>query len=127
MSRFVLPYSKECAYPDRHSQGTCNIAHERMALEVKCIRYTLRELKKDGWLPVQTYDGQDVIATTTESAVLDTVYSVDMSVVYVRHTDGRKSSFDVILGNGIDVVGGDYGHWIANIMHRVYDRISWWE
>lgn len=104
----------------------CNVAHERMALERKCIRHALRILRAYGWNVTHTYDGQDRITTKTEREVFDVVFSVDESAVHLQHqTTKEKSWFSVVLGNGIDCIP-DYGTCIDPVMSRVYDLFETW-
>jgi len=123
--RFTVPYSGGNCLDANHPQ--CNIGHERMALEARIIRFTLRALKRAGWQPFSAHDGQEWITTETETAVLQVAFSVDESQVWVRHKDGRKSWFGIILGNGVDCVGGDYGSRLDNIISAAYDTFSAWK
>jgi hypothetical protein len=120
---FTVPYSKDC--PDRnHPQ--CHTEHKRIALEVKYIRVALRELRADGWMPYKTNDGMETIKTPTNDAVLETVFSVDVSNVAVRNSVGTVSWFQVVLGNGIDCIP-DSGTLIAPSLERAYDIFETYE
>lgn len=70
------------------------------------------------------HDGMERHSVESMAVALDVISSVDVSTVHVRHTDGRLSWFGVILGNGTDCVGGDYGNRIAPIIDAVWDHFS---
>lgn len=98
----------------------CNIAHDRIALESRIIRRFIREAKKDGWTVDSVFDGEETIPTTTERAVLESVFSVDESAIRFRHTTRNRRSFvAVVLGNGIDCLV-DCGE----SMSATYDRVA---
>lgn len=77
------------------------------AIERKIVRRLCREAIKDGFLPTVTFDGEEYVPTTTETAVLETVFSVDESTVSFRK-NGKTHGVLLILGNdGWDVIN-DY-------------------
>jgi len=97
----------------------CNIAHDRIALEKKCIRYAIRQLKYAGWIVTHVHDGEERYQVLTEKETLDVIFSVDESTVSVSNGD-RKSWFFVVLGNGIDCIA-DYGTTLDDtVMDRIY-------
>lgn len=105
----------------------CYIAHSRIALEDRIIRWAIRYLKAHGWEVFAVNDGQDIIPVRGERQALEVTQSVDCSVIRVRNTaKNRRSYFDVIRGNGIDVVGHDWGQLIDDEMTVITDHVANW-
>lgn len=102
---------------------SCNTEHARVNLEARCIRYALRALKAKGWTITGVNDGQDLIRTSLESAAIEAIFSVDNSSVYFQHKSGKRGRFDVVLGNGIDVIP-DCSPNIWPIISTAYDHFE---
>lgn len=97
----------------------CNLAHERIRLEEKIIRFLLREAKKDGWLPFAVLHVENV-PTTTEREVIAETSACDESIIRFRHlTRNVRSNVQVVRGNGIDCLV-DCG----TMMSATYDRVT---
>lgn len=72
--------------------------------ERRAVRRILRALKAAGWSADYVNDGGALIRTSTESAVMGHVFSVDTSNILFTHPDykGRMESILIVLGNADD-------------------------
>lgn len=129
---FRTPYDP-C--PSVKHPSECQIAHERLALETRIIRYALRALRVGGYIPVQVNTGEYVENVTNESTTLEEVFSVDESTIILRAPANatREHGYNplyrrimVVLGNGIDCIL-DYSAGdpiLDKIMDAVYDHFE---
>lgn len=95
----------------------------RLAIERRIVRHLIRTARKAGYLPVRVDDGDELIPTPTETAMLDAVFAVDDSRVIFKHPDEPRGHCAVIiLGNGPDCVSDASmgGRWDA-VMDAVAD------
>lgn len=106
-------------------RANCNLAHERIRLEEKVIRFLLREAKKDGWVPFAVLHEENV-PTTTEREVIAETSACDESHIRFEHKEsGIRSYVLVVRGNGIDCLA-DCGVQMSATYDRVTDRIEAW-
>lgn len=95
---------------ERPNHPDCNIEHKRLTTEARIVRHMIRQLKRHGWAPVGTYVDDVRETTTTETAMMDTVFSVDKSKVVFRNIESRqRHTIFLVLGNGVDVIA-DYSN-----------------
>lgn len=76
----------------------------RQQIEKSIVRRVIREVRKVGWRPTETFDGGEYVKTTTEHEVLHTVFSVDDSTVSFRNKEGRIHGVKFVCGNCEDIV-----------------------
>lgn len=106
MSKYdLLP----CADERHVSNKECQYAHARLAIEEKMVRGLIRGLKKAGYTPDCVYDGGEYVHGKTETATMDTVFSVDKSTITFEgegstQHDSRRFGVLIVLGNGVDCI-----------------------
>ena len=125
MSKYDLT---PCTHVKHVSNRDCYFAHERLTTEAAMIRGLIRGLGKVGYKPVCVFDGEEYVNGTTETATMDTVFSVDESTITFKGRDGEVYGVLIVLGNGVDCIPDwnvsrdDTNGWNAAI-ERVTDEL----
>ncbi len=108
--------------------ASCRENIERINLERTYLRRAITELALDGWRVSSIHDGEEMHQIPDGRLhqdikwALEVCTSVDESTVYVTR-DNERSWFQVILGNGIDLIP-DYGTNIDTVMSAIYDHFE---
>ena len=96
----------------------CRVAHARITQERRIIRRLLLLLRNSGWTVTRVWDDCENQTPKNVIQVMDAVFSVDTSVIHVKHTDGRKSWIQVVLGNGVDCIS-DWGENVDDVLSQL--------
>jgi hypothetical protein len=76
---------------------------KRMEMERKAVRNLVREMKKAGWMPVNVFDGDENVAVSNESDVMENVFAVDEANIVFRKAIvpfiPMRRTVVVVLGN----------------------------
>jgi hypothetical protein len=83
-----------------------NENEKRQKRERELVRGVIRALKAAGWEPHSVDDGGDEPeAATTEGAVLEAVFAVDLATAWFRHAGHpRKCCVFFVCGEGDDII-----------------------
>lgn len=132
MSKYDLLPCTHQEHSGRYDRsGDCHYAHARLGIEERMVRGLIRGLKKTGYTPVCTYDGGEYVEGNTETATLDTVFSVDESTISFKGKDGEIWGVLIVLGNGGDCIvdynvsRDEHSEWnvaIERITDELYER-----
>ena len=78
--------------------------------ERKAVRRLVRHLQAAGWSVPKVWDGGEWVRTRTIGAVVDTVFSVDDSLIHAVKGEARHNVY-IVLGNAPDgsEIVCDYG------------------
>ena len=92
------------------------------------IRQIIRALVAKGYSIVETWDGEETVKTTTETAAIDAVMSVDDATLFFRTPDGSRNPWvRFVLGNDPEEVVCDHVvdcQDFEEIINSVTER--WW-
>lgn len=70
---------------------------KEQTIEDRIIVLMLETLAKAGWLPFDTFDGEDHNETTTEAQVLEYCFCADASHIHFKHADWPKSRWVYVI------------------------------
>lgn len=64
------------------------------------VRHLIQTLREHGFTPVRVDDGQGHKATTSEGAMLDTIFAVDDCRAFFRRIGGPQQAVCLVLAQG---------------------------
>jgi hypothetical protein len=82
--RLCLAYTKNMSAP---------------STDTAAVRTLIRALRTGGFTLESVYNGEEFVKVTNERQAIEAVTSVDFSSVCFRDSNGKRRSFDVVLGN----------------------------
>lgn len=79
---------------------------KRQEVERKVVRHLIRTMKEKGWNAYKVNDGEEIVKTSTESEVMDAVFSVDESWIRFKKdgVQGHRTAYIVLGNDGWDAI-----------------------
>lgn len=91
-------------------------------IEELLIRKAFAKAKCLGFRPVESFDGMEVIETTTRREALEVIDGAGLSVVTFENDDGDRFTVRFSLGDGTRVVSEGFGR--DDAMGKVLEAAS---